>query len=87
MPFRIKQKFVPAGAGSAFETRTNTLDNGNCVTVSRDVTSPLPSPDSFRLSALLKAGVGLEKVSTKIIDGRSTFELPISSDEVNNNEE
>lgn len=86
MPFRIKQKFVPAGSTGVFEARSNTLENGSVETVARDCSTVLPPLANFQLSALLKAGVGLEKVSTKIFDGRSTFELPVSSDEVNDEE-
>lgn len=87
MPIRIKQQFTPPGACATFETRTNTLENGNVETVQRDCATVLPAPANFQLSALLKAGVPLEKVNTKIIDDRKTFELSVSSDEVNTNEE
>lgn len=83
MPFIAKQPMVCACTGSVIEPRTRTLENGSTEVYSRDAAELLPPVTNYDLNMMLKAGVNLERVNTKIFDGKRSFVLPLSNDEVN----
>lgn len=73
--FRKRQNFESAVAGRVFERRLKFDDNGNCSFVLVDGCQELPDASNFKLADLLKAGVNLQQMNTKLFD-YSSPDLP-----------
>lgn len=64
--FRERQKLKVFPSSKVSFTSTQVDDSGNVFPVDVDSVVPMPSPENFRLRTLLKAGVSLEQVNTKL---------------------
>lgn len=67
--FRKLQKFKGSCAGKMFEVGSRFLASGEVLTQFVDVSKEvLPDVKNYRLDNLLKAGVNLEQINTKVVD-------------------
>lgn len=73
MPFRCRQRSTASFCFGADPIVSSSDDSGNFVDKYRE-NNPLPPVENFRLQNLLKAGVPLEEVNTKIL-GASSLDL------------
>lgn len=67
--FKRHQKFVSAGFAPIFEEVETRMEDGDVVTTTRNINSvKLPKPELFDFERMLKAGVDLQQVNTKILE-------------------
>ena len=60
MPFRLRQKYVPAFGETVYEPEETTLPSGEIQTIMVDLTEKtLPEPELFDLKNQLEAGIDL----------------------------
>lgn len=69
MPFRSRKSLIMLGGWSAFEDIDDVdMDSGRAVHKHRNChTDKLPRPEQYDLEVLLKAGVPLQQVRTKVL--------------------
>lgn len=73
--FRKRQKFNSASASRIFENRLKFAEDGTCSFVLADCSAQLPDRSKFNLSDMLKAGVNLQQLNTRLFDFASA-DLP-----------
>lgn len=82
MPFRKFPTMPILGGAIIHETRPVATENGNIVDEDFDTSMKLPPVENYELGALLKAGVRLEDVNSKIVGFKSVdvAEIPDSEE-------
>ena len=72
MPFRMRQKYVPAFGEGVFEAEETELPSGEITTKMNNLSEKaLPEPELFDLKNQLEAGIDLEEVNSKIMSSKS----------------
>lgn len=85
--FRLRQPLVRAPFGSSVEeVSTTNEETGVSILSVRSTVKTLPPMENTRLSALVKAGVPLEEVNTKILRGASLSVPPAEENKTTENE-
>lgn len=68
MSFRCRQRYRGAYCGSVLEQELVTLESGELVKQSKDLTEErMPDMELFDINNQLKAGVDLEEVNSKVM--------------------
>lgn len=67
--FKFHQKFIPSGCSPIYEPVEERSENGDVITVLKVNQPTLPKPSLFDMEKMIAAGVDLQQVNTKILEG------------------
>lgn len=72
MPFKVLQKYRSAHCSPVTVVTQVTLESGEVIQKTKDISEEkLPDPELFQLDKMIKAGVDLEEVNSKVLSSRS----------------